>query len=373
MWCVGRDTDNNEVTMKRSAGLLACVAIMAGCSGGGSGAQSTTSTAVASTSSTTVATTTTTAATTTIAPTTVPAPKPMMPLTGLPVTDADAAKRPAIVAKIDNSNSGEVRPQLGLDEADVVFEEIVEGITRFAAVFHSTLPDEVGPIRSARTSDIDIIGQLNKPILVWSGGNDGVTSAMGRANIFDAGQETGDRDVTNNIYFRTNKRVAPHNLIAKLPEALAAAATDGKAPGPLFAYRKDGVAAGGVPVANGIDMLLSSTRVSYEWNGAGWARMEYGVEHENMAGEQIAPANVVILITQYRRSPADPKSPEAITVGSGEAMVLTAGNLITGTWKRETADKPATLTDTSGKTIELTPGRTWVELPDSLENVQVRE
>ena len=78
-----------------------------------------------------------------------------MPLTGMPITDPALAARPALVVKIDNHP--DARPQSGLNQADIVFELLVEGITRYALVFGSTLPTTVGPVRSARSSDIDLL------------------------------------------------------------------------------------------------------------------------------------------------------------------------------------------------------------------------
>lgn len=114
-------------------------------------------------STTTAATTTTTK----VATTTEPASGPVAPLTGLKVADPALVNRPALVAKIDNLDRGpeSALPQAGVSRADVVFEEIVEGnITRFAAVFHSKAPGRIGPIRSARTTDVILLPQLG-PVL----------------------------------------------------------------------------------------------------------------------------------------------------------------------------------------------------------------
>ena len=82
--------------------------------------------------------------------------------------------------KIDNHR--DARPHAGLNQADVVYEEIVEGITRFFAIFHSTDADPIGPIRSARTTDVDLLNQLNRPLFAWSGGNADVVQRIGNAN-----------------------------------------------------------------------------------------------------------------------------------------------------------------------------------------------
>ena len=140
--------------------ILAGIALAA-CGGGGDSSESTTT----SLAPTTVATT---EAPTTVPETTTTVPVPLMPLTGQPVVDEAIAVRPAIAAKIDNHP--DARPQTGLNEADIVYEENVEKWTRFAVVFHSQGSDPVGPLRSGRSQDIDILTSLNRPLFLWSGG-----------------------------------------------------------------------------------------------------------------------------------------------------------------------------------------------------------
>ena len=124
------------------------------------------------------------------------------PLTGLPVTQ----RRPALAVKIDNSP--DARPQSGLNQADVVFEELVEsGITRYIAVFHSTDAEVVGPVRSGRTSDLVILTNLNRPLFGSSGGNSGVLAELNEANLSNVIENRAP-----SAYYRDNSRDAPHNL-----------------------------------------------------------------------------------------------------------------------------------------------------------------
>ena len=121
-------------------------------------------TTVATTTSTTVAATTTTAPATT----TTVAATPVYPITGLPITDPAAAARQTLVVKIDNSRPA--RPQSGLNEADMVFEEIVnDSLTRFALVYQSMGDNVVGPARSGRIQDIDLMGMFNHPLFALVG------------------------------------------------------------------------------------------------------------------------------------------------------------------------------------------------------------
>ena len=169
-------------TRRATALAMATAAVLAACSGASGKSASTTdasTTTTAASTTTTEATTTTAATTTTVAPTTT-VPPPVYPLTGLPAPDALATLRPAIVVKIDNHT--DARPQAGLNQADIVYEEIVEGITRFFTIFQSTDAGPVGPIRSARSTDVDLLDQLNRPLFVWSGGNRNVVREIGGAN-----------------------------------------------------------------------------------------------------------------------------------------------------------------------------------------------
>lgn len=294
------------------------------------------------------------------------------PLTGLPGADVlTAGDHPAIVVKMDNSP--DARPQTGIERADVVYELLVEGITRFALVFHSELPEPVGPVRSARSSDIDLVSNLSTPLFAWSGGNPGVegevAAAARRGLLTDASYSA-----AFGAYFRSTDRMAPHNLYVNLPQLLEIKApADQGAPAPVFTYRPPGAAAPvGVPAAALSVDFGGGTVVDYLWDAArdGWRRFQIDSTHGrsssatmDRAGGQVTPANVVVMFTEYGQSPSDSRSPMALTIGSGRALVYSAGQAIEATWNRPDARSPAVLRDTAGSVIALTPGRTWVELP----------
>ena len=345
--------------------LVGGAALVAACSSS-SASKATTTVATTTEVATTVAETTTEAPTTeaptTVAETTttVAAAGPVMPLTGQPVADPAFASRPALVVKIDNHP--QARPQFGLNEADIVFEENVEHLTRFAAVFQSQDAKRVGPIRSGRTQDIALLGLLNKPLFAWSGGNPYVTNAIKNSDFTNlspaaAGAKGG--------YFRNNRRGEDieHTLYNSTPDLYAVAAGRGGTPPQQFTYRAADAAAVGAPSA-GADLKMDGVNVSWGWNAkdSAYLRSEDGRPHSDALNGQVSAANVVILTVAYVPSPADVKSPEAQTIGSGAVTVLTGGNVITGTWTRADRLSPFTLTDANGAVIALTPGRTWVEL-----------
>jgi hypothetical protein len=293
------------------------------------------------------------------APATQPTDLVIAPLTGLSGSDEAILRRPALIVKIDGHHGA--RPQYGLDQADVVIEEIVEGITRFMAVFHSVVPDVVGPVRSARTQDMLIAPMFDHPLFAWSGGNKVVTALVKKSPVVNLSATSGWRN--KGVWYRTKKRKAPHNLLARGPLLLERAPEDSKAPPPMFSYRKQGASSAGREVS-GVKLVLSSTRVLWSWDSksASWLRTSDRKPHVADGGKPVRPANVVVLEVRYLPSKADPNSPEAQTVGSGKALVFSGGRLVVGTWTRESVNDPWTLTDGSGQAILLTPGRTWVEL-----------
>jgi hypothetical protein len=300
---------------------------------------------------------------TTLVPTTTTVPSgPVYPLTGLPLFGDDPnAFRPALVVKIDNHP--EARPQTGLNQADIVFEENVELLTRFAAVFQSQAPDKVGPVRSGRTQDINLLACLNKPMFAWSGGNANVTRAIRASDLIDlswtvAGNAGGyHRERSPGIHLEHTLYASAALLYQNFTPLYAGP------PPAQFTYRHEGEAFNG-EASGGAEVAMDGVRVVWTWDAASakYFRDEDGRPHKDSAGEQINAANVVILEMQYQPSPADRRSPEAQTIGYGPAHILTAGVTIEGTWQRLDRLAPFTLHDTDGNVIALTPGRTWVEL-----------
>jgi hypothetical protein len=344
----------------RLVALAAAVLLVAACSGGGDGAADTTS---APSSSTTAAPETTLPPETTQAETTTTeVTGPVYPLTGLPVTDPEAAARPALVVKIDNNRLA--RPQNGLNEADIVFEEIVEVQTRFAIVLHSQGADPVGPIRSGRTQDIDLLGSFNAPLFAWSGGNRNVTRAIENSDLVSLSAQK------NSVYqgggfFRSSDRKGPHDLYAQSSMLWTLAPEGAGPPPPQFQYGDESaVAAQGEPASGATGDMdgLSIGWVLDEATGQ-YARSSAGEPHlDAISGGQVTTDNLIVMTVVYRPSPADRRSPEAQTIGSGEAMVFTGGRMVAGTWTRADRLSPIVLTDAEGAPILLTPGRTFVEL-----------
>ena len=293
------------------------------------------------------------------APTTVAA-APVYPLTGVAVADASVAARPAMVVKIDNN--AKARPQSGLNEADIVFEEIVEVQTRFAAIFHSSTADPVGPIRSGRTQDIDLLGSFNRPLFVWSGGNPNVTAAIEGSDLREL-SALKNAAYKGGGFYRDDQRKKPHNLYARGPMLFALAPPDAGPPPQQFVYLAPGDAYSGEP-ATSLAGDMDGLQVSWVFDAATgrYLRSSDGEPHLDALSGQVSTDNLIVMFVEYRPSVADARSPEAQTIGSGEAMVMRGGRLVRGTWSRADRFSPIVLTDAAGAPVKLTPGRTFIEL-----------
>jgi hypothetical protein len=301
-------------------------------------------------------------ATTTIAGDVIPGV--LYPLTGLAVTDAAAAARPALAVKIDNHPIA--RPQAGLNKADIVIEENVEGITRFIAVFHSEGSDPVGPIRSGRIQDIDLLSSFNKPLFAWSGGNANVTRAVNSSSLVNVGHSASKG---KGGYFRFQERKAPHNLYAQTKD-LWTLSPEGSGPPPVqFTFRGDSDArpATSTPF-DGAKVSMTGLKVFWKWDSAAKNFVRFTensrrqLEPHVSDDVQVNAKNVIVLYATYERSAADNNSAQAVTVGKGTGFVLTDGGLIAMNWERANAETPFTFTDTAGAVIRMTPGRTWIEV-----------
>jgi len=285
---------------------------------------------------------------------------PVAPLTGLPDPTGQALSRPALSVKIENAP--ESRPQTGLQNADVVYEQIVEdGITRFLAVYNSNIPPVVGPIRSGRIMDPDLLTPLGG-IFVYSGGiqatEDAIKATPGVNVIIDTGSDP--------ALFRDHSKAAPHNLYGHTDQLLAKGGKPVPAPA-LFQYLPANVPFAGDNV-NAFTIKYNPTygQPTYTWDGATgtWKRSIGAAPFMTTDGGQVAPNNVIIqFVGSYLQSP---ESGSFNTVGTGDAWVFSAGKLTKGKWARSARNVPMQFTDANGVPLRLTPGRTWVEFDTSL-------
>jgi hypothetical protein len=284
------------------------------------------------------------------------------PLTG---KRAGALDNRALVVKIDNV--APALPQVNINDADIVYEELVEaGATRLAAVFHSETPTAIGPVRSARSTDIGIAVSFDRPIFAFSGANSIFEDLVADARLVDRGAE-----VAPELYYRSGSRRAPHNLFTSSARLLGSVG-ERNGPPPHFAYRdaKEEIAPR-IRTATTIQLRFlegAGVPVRYEWDPdiGGWRRWQNGRRHVDAAGTQIAPENVIVQIVPYADSGLTDKWREdlyeAQLVGAGKALVFTDGHVYLGTWTKPTLRSVTTFTNGAGEHIALTRGRTWVAL-----------
>ena len=277
-------------------------------------------------------------------------------LTGLSAPP-EVTSRAALAVKIDNAPGGQ--PQWNLADADLVFEENVEGVTRFVAVFQSNMPDRIGPVRSARTSDLDILASLNRPILAWSGGNPRVTLAVRGAHTY--GWFSNLSAQSSGCFWRSATRGSPHNLMLD-PACARDSATMAGPARPVFVHDAQAPANGHRESRFTVEM--DGLDVTWNWDpeSGSYLRRQRGDWHTDVDGDVVGAENVVELFIDYQQSDADPRSPEAVTVGSGPARLHRGGDTVTGTWSRPDRFAMFTLTADDGTPMTIAPGTTFVEL-----------
>lgn len=286
--------------------------------------------------------------------TTTTIPVPTAPLTGLPDPQGIAATRPSLGVKIENTP--DARPQSGLDQADIVYEEVVEGgITRFWAFFNSAAPEVVGPIRSVRMMDPNIILPFGG-VVAFSGGtpeNVDLVRATGLVTV--------DENNAGAAFFREPTRRAPHNLYGYTAALWGFGGTPVPPP-PQLEYVEESETFTGEPIVSFHINFDMGYDVAYLWDAArgGWGRYNRGIEPFMATGfpepVHVAPNNVIVQFIPYGAGA------DGDVMGSGEVWVFSNGQLIRGTWAKPYSPSPTLLLDAAGQPIRLTPGRTWVEL-----------
>lgn len=277
--------------------------------------------------------------------------------TGDPLTGGKKTTHPVIAVKLENT--APAMPQYGLSPADLVFVEAVEGgLTRLMPIYQSSYPQRIEPVRSVRTTDIDILPMFGKPLLVYSGVASQVRSKLRRAPI---------RLDSNGI--RDSGRVAPHNLsfnIAKL--ATKRGLSPAKDIGLRFA-KTDPALTSAATQTNFI-VRVGGDRFSFAYRGSSYLPSWNGRPYTDSGagGRRVTADNVLVLKTRAvrdsYRDPAGNPVYKTLSIGSGKLALYRNGKRIAGTWQRSAADKPFHFTDSHGKELLLTPGKSWILLQD---------
>jgi hypothetical protein len=288
------------------------------------------------------------------------------PLTGMPFEKGTrpSLAGPSVACKIDNVHTETLKANI--NRTDMVFVELVEGgLTRLVAVWHSDLPTAVGPVRSIRPMDPDIISPLGG-IVCYSGGQLKFVTMMRNTNVFNA-SETSEQG--KGTFTRAKDREAPKNVLVDVSK-LAAAHPDLAPPAAQFEFtpitEQASAVAGGKPIAN-FSVYYPSALSHWIYNGAYFARSQDGIVHKDSeSGLQTTATNVVVLNVQIDRQYG--KVPKTILVGSGTGWVFSRGMQLEVKWSKASQTAPIVLTDNDGAPIKLIRGNTWVELLPQNEN-----
>ena len=288
------------------------------------------------------------------------------PLTGTPAPGGVVPARPAVAVKIGNYTAD--RPSAGLNQADIVVEEPVEGsYTRLVAVFQCRTASLVGDLRSARQPDVGILSQLSNPVFVHAGGIAPVLNLLANAPLQDKNLLDGGM---GSITLHPNGRYAPYATFTDIGAVWATVPGDTTPPAPVFSFTP-APQVGSVP-GSGIAVHVpfsTEADVTWTWSPATstYLRSYSGVPDKLLDGSQTAASNVVVMtvptsIGPWYENSEGGQEVQVNALGSGPVVVLRDGMAITGTWSRSTLTQPATLTATDGTPITLHPGTTWIEL-----------
>ena len=290
---------------------------------------------------------------------------PRHPLTGFEL-GGETVSGPSVAIKIDNTGAG--RPQVGIAAADMVFEELVEGgVTRYLAVFHTAIPDEVGPVRSGRPQDADLVRSLGG-VFVFSGvGNANVREIIRGTGLQLVEHDTSGGTPDGQFFFRSSRKPAPVNLhleASGLSESYAALA----APVQQFDFTSDpseASAAASGDDAQSIRVAFSAGIESvWQWDDATGTYLKFlsnGSPDIDADGTQIAATNVVVLTPNYYDVEGLPSAKIAGTIES--AFVFTGGKIVSGLFDASVLGDPIALTDGDGNPLYLAPGKTFILLP----------
>ncbi len=261
-----------------------------------------------------------------------------------------------LAVKIDNIVYA--RPQTGLTHADIVYVLPVEGgLSRFLAIFSSDYPRVIGPVRSAREDDLELLRQFGRPAFAYSGATAALLPYIHRtARIVDL------YDGIAGGYYRDYNRAAPYNLYARTRQLLREAPQASRARDIGFRF---GPPPSGGKVTPPVSVAYPSASFRFTWSAAKgrWLVSMDGAVARTTDGGRLAPATVVIQYTtvrtsrflEYGRPP-----PYAESTGSGTALVLRDGRAWTTHWSRPSANGGTTFSTASGQRMTFAPGQVWV-------------
>ncbi|MFL6024956.1 MAG: DUF3048 domain-containing protein [Marmoricola sp.] len=275
------------------------------------------------------------------------------PMTGLKVS-GNLPNHPAMVVKIDNTYNSE--PQVGLGSADMVVEELVEGgISRLATIFYSKLPPVVGPVRSARASDIGVIKPANA-VLVASGAARATSSRLHGAGVHFYTEGAAGM-------FRDNSRHAPYNLFMRLPRFVTALKDSARPSQSYLPWGTEKDFTGTSPATNVAVRFSGSTTTRFQYSRAKGKYVNVN-SHASSSDRFLADSVLVLRVGETDagyRDPAGNPVPEARFFGGGTALLFHHGQVVRGTWSKPSRTSVVTLKTAAGS-LKIPAGHVWIEL-----------
>ena len=290
-----------------------------------------------------------------------PDKKPISVLSGREAVDGQV-----LAVKIDDTNMA--HPQIGLEDADVVYIEQVEGgLTRLAAIFSSTIPVRIGPVRSARISDIDILSQYGRVAFAYSGAQRKLLPVIAAANLEDLGAQ----HESPKIFTTDPKRIQPYAMVLRADLLMQKIVEEklqvdlAKSVGFVFGDNPEA----GIPTQKVVINWPAATYMA-EWSESEsrWLLSHNGRLNLSDSGVVLGPTTLVIQMVKISPSEYGDKfggvTPLSETIGTGKAYVLRNGELFATTWNRAFADSGTTFTLPDGSSMNFAPGQVWVALTD---------
>jgi hypothetical protein len=273
-----------------------------------------------------------------------------------------------LVVKVDDTR--DARPQIGLEDADVVYVEQVEaGLTRIAAIFSSALPGLIGPVRSARISDIELLAQFGRVGLAYSGAQSKMRPVLAAANIENLSAERNPPT----IYTKDPDRSGPVNMILK--PALLLERANSKSGTQIDTPKMEPWSFGDAPTGEALAATAKikwpNARYELRWDELSKKFLIYFNDEPNMAasGSQLTADTAIIQLVSITPSIYGDKfggiTPFSKTTGSGKAIMLRDGFSYELTWQRELETDVTTWLDTDGKVANFKPGKIWIFLTDN--------
>ena len=273
---------------------------------------------------------------------------------------------PILAVKIDDTRLA--RPQIGVDDADLVYIEQVEGgLTRLAAIFSSVIPQNIGPVRSARISDIDILSQYGKVVFAYSGAQRAMLTVIANSNLWDYGAQR----QSPTIYTRDDARRGPYDMVLRGDLLMEKVKNDQRE---VAVSKSAGWSFGEAPIGGvAIDSVLvewpaSKYEVTWSKTEKRWLLSNGGVPNLAASGKQLGASTFVIqnveMSDSIYRSADGGYTPLSETVGTGSGYILRDGRSFKANWSRPTAEAGTTWTLADGTEIKFAAGSIWVALTD---------